>query len=61
MTKTTEENDPETCSKCGKIGQQNRMHFYSRKPERFTCQDCWEAVEDSKRADRKDEGLKKNE
>jgi len=26
MTKTTEETDPETCSKCGEIGQQNRMH-----------------------------------
>jgi len=37
------------------------MHFYFRTPERFTCQDCLEAVEDSKRAERKDEGLKQNE
>jgi len=58
MTKTTEETDPETCSKCGEIGQQNRMYFSSRKSERFTCQDCWEAAGDSKRAEQKDEGIK---
>jgi predicted SprT family Zn-dependent metalloprotease len=58
MNTYNNENDPETCSKCGEIGQQNRMHFSSRKSERFTCQDCWEAVEDSKRAEQKDEGIK---
>ena len=55
MAKTTEKTDPETCSKCGEIGQQNRMHFYFRTPERFICKDCYEGVQDSKRAERKDE------
>jgi len=55
MTKTTKETDSETCSKCGEVKEQNRMHFSSRKSDRFTCQDCWEAAGDCKKAEQKDE------